>query len=345
MFFCVTIVLLSVVFAQQCSETVLCPNDECCSQYGWCGVSQAYCGIGCQSNCDISQNVPPGRCGVDFNGLVCENLLCCSQDGWCGSSQEHCNVGCQSNCETTTPTQAPPGRCGQAFGGVPCINGECCSQSGWCGTSDSHCGSNCQSNCGIVDFVSTCTSPGKIVLTFDDGPSENIERTMDILEEKGVPGTFFVNGNKITSQNVNNILSRGFQLGDHSWSHQALPLIEDDLELLYEVTETSNLIEQYTGIRPTYFRPPFLAYSSRVDTIVKQSGMRAISINLDTLDYIENAEGILNIVRDAITGNKLTMSFIVLQHERLSWSIDALPELIDIILEEGFMIVDLDECV
>ncbi|KAI9188337.1 hypothetical protein H9P43_002728 [Blastocladiella emersonii ATCC 22665] len=36
----------------QCSATRLCPAGACCSQYGWCGTSGAYCGTGCQSQCD-----------------------------------------------------------------------------------------------------------------------------------------------------------------------------------------------------------------------------------------------------------------------------------------------------
>jgi Chitin recognition protein len=29
----------------------VCPNNMCCSQYGYCGTTQDYCGNGCQSQC------------------------------------------------------------------------------------------------------------------------------------------------------------------------------------------------------------------------------------------------------------------------------------------------------
>ncbi len=29
--------------------TTGCPSGQCCSQYGWCGTEDAYCGSGCQS--------------------------------------------------------------------------------------------------------------------------------------------------------------------------------------------------------------------------------------------------------------------------------------------------------
>ncbi|GAB4855367.1 Pro-hevein [Ancistrocladus abbreviatus] len=40
--------------AQQCGRQAggqTCPNNLCCSQFGYCGNTDAYCGSGCQSNC------------------------------------------------------------------------------------------------------------------------------------------------------------------------------------------------------------------------------------------------------------------------------------------------------
>lgn len=41
--------------AEQCGRQnggALCPNGLCCSEFGWCGTTEAYCGEGCQSQCD-----------------------------------------------------------------------------------------------------------------------------------------------------------------------------------------------------------------------------------------------------------------------------------------------------
>ncbi|KAI9188277.1 hypothetical protein H9P43_002668 [Blastocladiella emersonii ATCC 22665] len=40
------------VGASQCSVNQLCPSGMCCSQYGWCGISAAYCGRGCLGQCN-----------------------------------------------------------------------------------------------------------------------------------------------------------------------------------------------------------------------------------------------------------------------------------------------------
>ena len=46
--------LLQLSAAEDCGRQAggkTCPNNLCCSQYGWCGSTSDYCGNGCQSQC------------------------------------------------------------------------------------------------------------------------------------------------------------------------------------------------------------------------------------------------------------------------------------------------------
>ncbi|PHT61799.1 Antimicrobial protein PN-AMP1, partial [Capsicum annuum] len=55
--------LLTTTSAQNCGRQAggrACANRLCCSQYGYCGSTRAYCGVGCQSNC--------GRYATDTTG-------------------------------------------------------------------------------------------------------------------------------------------------------------------------------------------------------------------------------------------------------------------------------------
>lgn len=45
-----------------------------------------------------------------------------------------------------------------------------------------------------AQIISTCTVPGTIALTFDDGPYEYTWALADALKAAGVTGTFFMNG-------------------------------------------------------------------------------------------------------------------------------------------------------
>ncbi|CAN4124346.1 unnamed protein product [Withania somnifera] len=52
--------LLTTTSAQQCGRQGrgrACANGLCCSQYGFCGTTRAYCGFGCQSNCRRYANI------------------------------------------------------------------------------------------------------------------------------------------------------------------------------------------------------------------------------------------------------------------------------------------------
>ncbi|KAL6642576.1 hypothetical protein ACP70R_020757 [Stipagrostis hirtigluma subsp. patula] len=62
--------------AEQCgkqAEGMLCPDNRCCSSWGYCGLGDAYCGDGCQSGACC----PGKRCGQQAGGEVYPGNLCC----------------------------------------------------------------------------------------------------------------------------------------------------------------------------------------------------------------------------------------------------------------------------
>lgn len=78
-----------------------CPNeDECCSPYGWCGLSVDHCGVGCAGGPCFSKRTLPTNpdkdfafCGggeVGFGLCRNPNSDCCSRFGFCSGSKEHC---------------------------------------------------------------------------------------------------------------------------------------------------------------------------------------------------------------------------------------------------------------
>ncbi|KAF2828608.1 hypothetical protein CC86DRAFT_346982 [Ophiobolus disseminans] len=89
---------------------------QCCSQWGYCGITKEHCDDKCQpefGNCDAyafgnkSAPVPTpplkvspdGACGAKA-GLTCTGYgdeSCCSSYNFCGSTKNHCGKGCQSS--------------------------------------------------------------------------------------------------------------------------------------------------------------------------------------------------------------------------------------------------------
>jgi peptidoglycan/xylan/chitin deacetylase (PgdA/CDA1 family)/spore germination protein YaaH len=104
-------------------------------------------------------------------------------------------------------------------------------------------------------------APGKIVLTFDDGPDPDYTpRILDILKREHVPAAFFVVGS-MAEKNIQ-ILRReyeeGYEIGNHTFFHPDISTISLDRVVL-ELNATRKLIESVTGRSTILFRPPFNA--------------------------------------------------------------------------------------
>ncbi|ORX46920.1 hypothetical protein BCR36DRAFT_585026 [Piromyces finnis] len=148
--------------SRECGSDVMkdCPVGKCCSKYGYCGTSEAYCEIskGCQpafGDCYEIVNTAniagtnEKECGVGIGS--CVNGECCNSDGFCGKDSEYCDIakGCQENfglCNSVSEH----GECGYDFGRCPNPN-HCCSRNGYCGTSEAYCNTSqgCQSDYGL----------------------------------------------------------------------------------------------------------------------------------------------------------------------------------------------------
>lgn len=103
--------------------------------------------------------------------------------------------------------------------------------------------------------------PGKIVLTFDDGPDPDFTpRILDILNREKVPAAFFVVGS-MAEKNMQ-ILRReydeGFEIGNHTFFHPDISTVSLERVNL-ELNATRKLIESVTGHSTILFRPPFNA--------------------------------------------------------------------------------------
>src|SRR6185437_7682875 len=102
--------------------------------------------------------------------------------------------------------------------------------------------------------------PGKIALTFDDGPDDEwTPQILDILKAKHVHATFFVIGSNAEAHPdlIQRIVREGHELGNHTYTHPNLadtPYQAVSLEL----NATQRLIQALTGRSLVLFRPPYL---------------------------------------------------------------------------------------
>lgn len=103
--------------------------------------------------------------------------------------------------------------------------------------------------------------PGKVVLTFDDGPDPDYTpRILNILKREHVPAAFFIVGS-MAEKNIP-LLKRefdeGYEIGNHTYFHPDISTVSRERVNL-ELNATRKLIESVTGRSTILFRPPFNA--------------------------------------------------------------------------------------
>lgn len=196
-----------------------------------------------------------------------------------------------------------------------------------------------QSEAASSNFVTKGNTSSKtIALTFDDGSDgTNIQKILDILSANNVKATFFLTGSGAQNhpQAIKNIVAKGHQIGNHSYSHPDFTgLTAAQIKSQLDRTETT--IKNITGksTKPI-FRAPFGSTNSAVLTAVGNAGYtHTIHWNIDTLDWqgVSASQITLKVMNNIVPGS------IILMHTGAgaSGTHGALPDMIKKLKAQGY---------
>ena len=192
--------------------------------------------------------------------------------------------------------------------------------------------------CGYVSASATPVEAPKIALTFDDGPSAAwTPALLDGLKERGVKATFFLIGENADKnpEIVKRMAEEGHLIGNHTYHHVELTKVSEN-EARLELADTSAVIVRITGKEPEYMRPPFGAWQRKLEQEIR---MLPVLWTIDPLDWTtENQDEIVNKVVTEAEEND-----IILLHDCYKSSVEAGLRIVDILQEEGFVFVTVDE--
>ena len=200
-------------------------------------------------------------------------------------------------------------------------------------------------------------APGKVALTFDDGPSPDwTPQVLDILKEKGVKASFFIVGQNGESNPglLKRIFAEGHEIGNHTFTHPNLGETPQRVTQI-ELNATQRLVEALTGRSMRLFRPPYFGdaeptTSDEIDALREAGKLGYITVGLkvDPDDWQEPpAEKIVSFVMDRMADtNPDTRGQIILLHDAggdRTQTVAALPELIDQLRAKGLSIVPVSD--
>jgi len=180
-----------------------------------------------------------------------------------------------------------------------------------------------------------------VALTFDDGPSWHTIRLLDELAARNVPATFYVLGSQVERYPhlAQRIVNEGHEIANHTFSHPRLTTVNANT-IRNELTRTSDIIFQTTGVRPVLMRPPFGAHNQTVQNVAGELGYPIALWSLDTRDWeSRNVNAIMSRFVNSDGTLRVTNGSNILFHDTLATSVCAAILLVDMLLEEGFTFV------
>lgn len=188
------------------------------------------------------------------------------------------------------------------------------------------------------------SSSDVLLFTFDDAPQEPDSKVLEmahIMKEKDVNAIFLVNGMYLQSDYgrdlTRQIHEMGFEIGNHTSTHPNLRELTYE-EQYEELHYTNQLIEEITGAPVRWFRPPFGLFNMDTILICNELGMQLMtwSFGYDWMDeYLSGPE----LAHVSLNNDYIRPGANILMHDR-SWTLEALPAMIDGYREMGYHIVD-----
>lgn len=194
-------------------------------------------------------------------------------------------------------------------------------------------------------------------LTFDDGPSKHTAEVLDILDEYGIKAAFFVNYRDTTyyAEMLQRIHDEGHTIGNHTYSHEYRQIYASADHFSSDFEKLQHIIADITGTEPTVFRYPGGSAAARnfsksagiglsIFEMMDRSGLQYYDWNAEGSDQIAPLPSGSAVASRILDQTRHLNTAVVLMHDAPTSqnTVDALPAVIEGMLEQGFTFRRLD---
>ena len=186
-----------------------------------------------------------------------------------------------------------------------------------------------------VDFITRGPSAGhQVALTFDDGPTPGVtDLILDALKQRQLRATFFMVGNRLASAPdlARRVRAEGHEVGNHTFTHAKLNALPDG-EAVREIQKTQDLMGELLNHRPAWFRPPYGALRRNQVPMIQAAGLEVVLWEVDSGDWSQPGDD--PIAETVLKGTR--PGSIILCHDLHRQTADAVPRVLDGLLDRGF---------
>lgn len=199
-------------------------------------------------------------------------------------------------------------------------------------------------------------SKNKIVyLTFDDGPSENTKKILDILDKYNVKATFFVTGNgQKYNQYIKLAYQKGHTIGLHTYSHNYKTVYKSTDAYFNDLDKVGNMVKKEIGFVPKYIRFPggssnavsrkyCRGIMTKLTTMVQEKGYQYYDWNVSSGDADGNNIAVKTIVKESTSSKANNIMLLVHDTKAKSTTVQALPQIIEHYQALGYTFKAIDD--
>ena len=184
------------------------------------------------------------------------------------------------------------------------------------------------------------TASKRVALTFDDGPDEMTHRYLELLDDLGVPATFFVVGELAAAypELIRDYVRRGHQVAGHGYDHTRFTKLSRRA-LIDQCKRTDQAIGGQPTGRP-WVRPPHGSLDMRSVLTLRSTGYVVAMWTIDSCDYSQRDPAKLaeTCGPDVVRGGD-----VLLFHEGQEWTLEALPRIVTALHASGLECVTMHD--
>lgn len=172
--------------------------------------------------------------------------------------------------------------------------------------------------------------------------NEDTQQLINILDQYHVKATFFVVGEWVDKypDSVKALYDAGHEVMNHSNTHAHYPQLSAN-QVVADLNTCNQKIEAVTGVCPSLVRLPYGDYDDNSINAVRSIGMEPIQWDVDSLDWKDlPASEITNRVT-----SKVQSGSIVLFHNAALHTPEALPCIIQTLLQDGYTFVPISQII